>query len=66
MTPFLIAFIWLIVGIWICWKRNWYKDAYNTGGNEVVCVFAVIGAPINLVITLIRVYCAGQWDNRTK
>lgn len=56
----LIVILWFIIGMLICKKRNWYKY-YD--GNDVACVVAVIFAPANLIITLVRVYIIDEWDD---
>jgi len=60
LTTILIGIIWFFIGLWICYKRDWYylhKDPITSG------MFAVIFAPINLIITFIQVYCIDKWNN---
>jgi len=62
----LTAIIYIIVGLWICWKRNWYKDRFNyTGLNDgsICIVFALLFMPINLLIIFIDEFLLRKWDN---
>ena len=59
----LIIFIWVIVGLFICYKRKWYVDEKNIGFE---CFFATVLAPFNLVITFIKVYLIQEWENKNK
>jgi uncharacterized protein with PQ loop repeat len=54
------AFVWVVVGLWICYKREWYC-CYDD--NTLFCTFAVIGAPLNLLIVFIKVFCVDKWNN---
>ena len=51
---FLTTIIWIIVGIWIAYKRDWYNmncgDAY-----EINVTLSIIFAPINLIITIYKI-----------
>lgn len=56
MTAFEIIsliLLWVIVGVWISYKRNWYKGFdYQDDGQGFCIGFNIIFAPIALVITL--------------
>jgi hypothetical protein len=57
-------FIWVVVGTWICYKRNWYKDAGEFISDDTpnfVCCVTIIFAPIALVIALFDVFIKNSW-----
>ncbi len=56
----LIAILWIIVGVWICWKRDWYWDWEM---NHVLCIIVIILAPINLLLTIFSEYILEKWRN---
>jgi hypothetical protein len=57
----LICIIWIALGFFIAYKRDWYE---NRGGEHVECVlFSVIGSPINFIITIIKIYFIDKWKN---
>jgi len=63
----LIGFVWILVGTWVCFKRKWYQQ-HDMSANEEIgailqCVFGVVLAPINLLITLIRVFVIDSWKH---
>ena len=50
---------WIILGLFICYKRNWYVDE---GEEQVLtCVFAIVFAPINFLLTFVKLYCIDSW-----
>lgn len=57
----LIIIVWINLGLFICKKRNWYTgqgdDTYFS------CIFGVIFAPINLIVTIVKVYLIKDWEN---
>ncbi len=56
----LIGILWIIIGIWICYKRQWYYQANNNFG---FCVLAVLLTPLNIIWTIIDIYCVSKWNN---
>lgn len=59
-----LIIIWLAVGTFICYKRNWYPaQGMDDMPSEVVCFFAVLFAPINLAIVLFRIFFIDKWNN---
>lgn len=58
----LISLLWLIVGLFIAFKRDWY-DHGSAPDSFWCCFFAVIFTPLNLIITFIRIFCVAKWDN---
>lgn len=65
LTPLeitLIALIWLITGLFIASKRNWYYKVSSTTDERIFNnVIAVLFAPINFIITLIKIYFINDW-----
>jgi len=59
----LTAIIYLIIGLWICWKRDWYPDDISNGINPVTVIFALIFMPINLLIIFIDEFVLKKWNN---
>lgn len=55
-----LVFIWVIIGIWMCWKRKWYHDVEFS---EACCVVAVIFMPINFVVIFLKEFCINPWEN---
>ena len=55
-------FIWVVVGLWINYKRNWYrsKDKYT---REESCGFNLILAPIALIIVFFKEFLIKPWNN---
>lgn len=61
LNEILIAILWVIVGFWIAYKRNWYKYA---GDDQRFIIWAtVIFAPISLIIAFFSVMVIGKWQN---
>lgn len=57
-------FIWVVVGVWICYKRNWYKDAGAFESDDTpnfVCGVTIILAPISLILALFDVFVKNPW-----
>lgn len=62
MTTLEIIFIlifWIILGFFICYKRNWYVDEGEE--QNITCVFGIIFAPINFIVTFIKRYFIESW-----
>lgn len=55
----LIIVLWVITGLFICFKRGWYhlEDDYT-----FLCAIATVFAPINLVITFFKIYLINKWE----
>jgi len=67
ITELLIAILWLIIGVWICWKSDWYDDYSDDDISgvlpQIICILAIICMPLNLIITIIRHYICTKWKN---
>jgi hypothetical protein len=58
--------IYLIIGLWMCWKRNWYSNNFDIYGNNnasYFITFSLIFMPINLIIILLKEFVLREWDN---
>ncbi|HND46750.1 MAG TPA: hypothetical protein PLC61_10190 [Chitinophagales bacterium] len=61
-----VVLLWIIIGLWINYKRNWYKDFHeNTEGISpgFACTVSFVFAPINLLIVLYEEFINKDWDN---
>jgi hypothetical protein len=70
MTPLEIIFliiIWVFVGSFICYKRNWYKawESYDTSAN-LICLVTIVLAPATLLIAIFRELILDNWNNNIK
>ena len=59
-------FIWIVVGLWINYKREWYRG-YNFEGGEddrkLHCAINVILSPISLIIAFLQEFLIKPWNN---
>lgn len=51
---------WLLIGYFICVKRNWYS--YNKDKQVLVAVNFIL-SPLALVVALVKVFIIGEWKN---
>jgi hypothetical protein len=58
-TIFIILF-WIILGFWLCYKRNWYKD-WGFPDNEAICVATILFSPVALVLQFIKFFIVKEW-----
>jgi hypothetical protein len=70
MTTLEIIFliiIWIFVGSFICYKRNWYKawESYDTSAN-FICIVTIVLTPASLLIALFREFVLDKWNNDIK
>ena len=57
-------FIWLVIGVWICYKRNWYKHLPSYSDDSTpnfVCGCVIVFSPIALLIALFSVFIIDSW-----
>lgn len=55
--------IWIVLGLFICYKRNWYQDYTNSGTPEyTICCIATIFAPLNFCIVFLRLFFINKWN----
>ena len=55
-----LIFIWIIVGVWITYKRNWYIDSEDWDG-DFICIINIVFAPLALIIAFFRIFIMGSW-----
>lgn len=56
--------VWIVVGIWVAWKRGWYKylDRNNDEGEaEIAVLCSIVFAPLNLFIAFWREFITRKW-----
>lgn len=57
----LIIILWVITGLFICNKRDWYVEQ---GADQMfTCAMATIFAPINLIVTFFKIYLINKWED---
>jgi hypothetical protein len=59
----LIGIIWIILGCWIGYKREWYGYAMSDEQSMRV-IGGIIFAPINLIVVIFRIMIMEKWDNQ--
>jgi hypothetical protein len=57
----LIIIVWINLGLFICKKRNWYKNEDDDAVTH--CLFGVTFAPLNLILTIVKYYLIKDWEN---
>ena len=65
METILITILWVILGFWIAYKRDWYS---SYSGSEdppasVIILICVVFAPASLIIAFFREMVIGKWKN---
>lgn len=68
LETILIASLWIIVGVWICHKRDWYKGdrfkEFNPGDERIYrCIMCIIVSPISLLTALFTEFVIRDWHN---
>ncbi len=58
MIIFLTLVLYIITGVWLCYKRDWYQESEK---REFICVLAVILAPLNLLWNFVQVFLIDNW-----
>lgn len=53
--------ILVFIGIWICYKRDWYKP--ETFEGPLYILGTIIFMPIALIIALVREFFIKDWSN---
>lgn len=62
-------FMWVVIGVWICYKRNWYKylaDYNDDSTPNFVCGCTIVFAPMSLILALFDVFCKKIMEKRLK
>jgi TRAP-type C4-dicarboxylate transport system permease small subunit len=65
LNEILIAILWVIVGCWISYKRNWYADFANDEEwpQGVVIGIVIMSAPLCLIIAFFKEMVFDSWNN---
>lgn len=53
---------WLVIGIWISYKRNWYSSEDDFGFESLAIFANVIFAPISIIIVILREIVLRNWN----
>lgn len=58
--------IWVILGLFICYKRNWY-EAYSNIEIEptFACFMAIVFAPINFIVVFFKLFFLNKWEDKS-
>ena len=57
-------FIWVVIGVWISYKRNWYIYlSFDNFDSKFICACNIIFAPIALIIAFFDVFIKKPWKN---
>lgn len=55
--------IWLILGLFICYKRNWYEaDEIDP---TFTCIIAIVFAPINFIVVFFKLFFLNKWEDKS-
>lgn len=65
LEEFLIAILWVIVGSWVAYKRNWYESYKNSEETPqfLLILVTIIGAPVALAIAIFEEMVLDSWNN---
>lgn len=55
--------IWIALGLYICYKREWYVDQcdYDQSTQAFVCLMATVFMPINFAIIFVKLFFINKW-----
>jgi len=61
---FLSIVLWIIIGLWISYKRNWYQDYkdLNDGDKAGAIVANIVLMPLLLLRTIFFEYLNDDWE----
>lgn len=58
----LSVILWILLGLFICHKANWYMHAYNIAGDHIaLCVGTVVFSPVVFVWDFINRFFIQKW-----
>ena len=66
---FLSMVLWVIIGLWISWKRTWYKDNKLMNDEKIVTlgiVLNIVLMPLVLLWTIFDEYANDDWKQEGK
>ena len=59
----LIIILWIILGFFLAYKREWYKNSNDDDDAKFRTWCCVIFAPLNFLIIFTQVFLINKWDN---
>lgn len=57
----LTGLLWLILGLFICNKANWYKNRIIEEAQLMSCIFTVLCAPVVFVYDFVNRFFIQKW-----
>lgn len=58
------VFIWIVIGLFICYKRNWYvENSSEDVPKELMCFIAIVVMPINFLIVFFKIFLINKWSD---
>lgn len=62
-----IIALWVIIGIWICWKRQWYINQVEDDDRSFanfICILNIAFMPLAVFISFLNEYVIRKWNNK--
>lgn len=60
----LIIILWVNLGFFLAYKRNWYPEKSNDDmPSSVRITFSVVLAPLNFLVIFVQVFLINKWNN---
>lgn len=60
----LIIILWINLGCFICYKRDWYPDkGTDDMPSGIRITFAVFLAPLNFLVVFVQLFLINKWNN---
>jgi len=61
----LIIFLWIIIGCFICYKRDWYREYESSDAfpQTFIVFVAIVAMPINFMIIFFKMFLIKKWNN---
>lgn len=65
LETILIAILWIIVGVWVAYKRKWYTKLKNDPDlpQELAIFLVVVLAPLFLIGAFVKEMLLDDWNN---
>jgi len=63
----LFIILYIIIGVWICYKRDWYYgtthsfDELIIQTSSVCVIYGIILMPLNLIVVFFREFILRRW-----
>jgi hypothetical protein len=55
--------IWVALGFFICYKRNWYvEEGTDDLPPGLICGIAIVAMPLNLAIVFTKIFFINKWE----